>query len=138
MKALWILPILLLLLPGAVSAVGYDNFTAPTIDYDIREGQYNQYWLTDLTSFPVYGLIYAICKPFIDIFGYWFFAILYFVYLGTSYLRTGSVTLPVTVGLISGTVWGAIMPPETFVVGYVLLATGIVTILIKFYMRDNL
>ncbi len=63
---------------------------------------------------------------------------LWFLYLGISYMRTGDVTLPLTVGLISGAVWGAIMPPETFIVGYVMLATSIVAILMKLFLRDRL
>jgi len=117
--------------PGAITPPDLEN-------YDLRNGTYTQYWLDFSNGFPVYGLIYAICLPFINIFGYWFFAMLWFLYLGLSYMRTGDVTLPLTVGLISGTVWGAIMPPETFIVGYVMLATSIVAILMKLYLRDRL
>lgn len=134
----WLALALLALVSPAAAGISDGNFTAPEIDYDLRSGTYTQYWLDFSNGFPVYGLIYAICLPFINIFGYWFFAMLWFLYLGLSYMRTGDVTLPLTVGLISGTVWGVIMPPETFIVGYVMLAACIVAILMKLYLRDRL
>lgn len=134
----WLALALLALVSPAAAGISDGNFTAPEIDYDLRSGTYTQYWLDFSNGFPAYGLIYAICLPFISIFGYWFFAMLWFLYLGLSYMRTGDVTLPLTVGLISGAVWGAIMPPETFIVGYVMLATSIVAILMKLYLRDRL
>lgn len=125
---------------GLITVLGsVDAISPPDLgNYDLRNGTYTQYWLDFSNGFPVYGLIYAICLPFINIFGYWFFAMLWFLYLGLSYMRTGDVTLPLTVGLISGAVWGVIMPPETFIVGYVMLATSIVAILMKLFLRDRL
>jgi len=114
------------------------NASLLNIDYSFHNGTYTQYWMNMTGGYPVYGFIYAIVLPFTEFFGAWFYAILWFLFLGMTYLRTGSVTVPVTIGLISGTVWGALMPAETYLVGYLLLAVSITVIIVKLYLRDKL
>jgi len=129
-------------LPGPI--VIHPNINTTKIEeavnnYDPPTGGFTRYWLSDLTEgFPVYGFVFSIVAPFVDIFGYWFFVILWFVYLGGAYLRTGSTTLPLVVGLITGSVWGAIMPAESHLIAYVLLAISAVGLLMKIYVRDRL
>jgi len=121
-----------------VSAGGYDNFTWNASDnIDIWNGTYTRYWLNLTGGFPWYGIMYAIVAPFMDIMGAYFFAVMWFLYLTITWFRTGNVTMPLVVGIISGTMFGALMPPEVQTIGYVILGICGATILVRLYMRDR-
>lgn len=125
---------LLALIPNAQALPDFSNIT---IEFpDIGNGTFTRYWFDpDTNVLDIWGFIYSLVLPFIQIFGYWIFAIVWFLYLGGVYWRSGDVTLPLVIGMISGCVMGVIMPPEAQFVGTILFALGLVGISIKYLIE---
>ena len=113
------------------------NFTALNISYDFRTGTFTQYYANWTDGFPVYGFAYGILKPLMNFFGYWTFAIFWFLYLGISYLRTGAVAMPLAVGMISAPVFGLLFPGEAVVVGVFIFAMASVVLFMKLFLREK-
>jgi hypothetical protein len=113
------------------------NFSALNISYDWRTGTFTQYYANWSDGFPVYGFAYGILKPLMNFFGYWTFAIFWFLYLGISYLRTGAVAMPLAVGMISAPVFGLLFPGEAVVVGIVVFALASVVLLMKLFLKER-
>jgi hypothetical protein len=108
-----------------------------TLDFpDIQNGTFTSYWFDPGSAvLNIWGFIYSLVLPFIQIFGYWVFAIIWFIYLGGVYWRAGDVTLPLVIGMISGSVMGIILPVEAQFVGIILFALGLVGVTIKYLIE---
>jgi len=77
------------------------------------------------------GLLYAVLAPFLDVFGYWFFAILYFLAVGMIWIRGQDITLPVVLGIIVGAAMSVALPAEAHMAGYILIGLGMAVILYR-------
>ena len=118
---------------SVAGAVNLDNVSIPDINY----GTYTQYWFNpDNQQFDAFGFGYSLIAPFLSIMGAWFFVILWSAIIYRSYERTGNVVMPVVLGLLTGTVWGVVIPAEAQMVWTIMICIGIAAIVGK-YMLDR-
>ena len=118
---------------SVAGAVNLDNVSIPDINY----GTYTQYWFNpDNQQFDSFGFGYSLIAPFLSIMGAWFFVILWSAIIYRSYERTGNVVMPVVLVLLTGTVWGVVIPAEAQMVWTIMICRGIAAIVGK-YMLDR-
>lgn len=116
-----------------VSALNLDNLSVPDFNY----GTYTQYWFhPDTHEFDGFGFAYSLIAPFTTIFGAWFFVIMWSAIIYRSYERTGNITMPIVLGLLTSTVWGVLIPQEAVMVWTVMFGIGIAALVAK-YMLDR-
>ncbi len=77
------------------------------------------------------GLLKAVIAPFLDIFGYWFFAIMYFLALGMLWIKNQNVYIAAIIGMIVGFAMRTLLPPEAHSVAYLFIALGIASIVFR-------
>ncbi|MFA5103464.1 MAG: PKD domain-containing protein, partial [Candidatus Thermoplasmatota archaeon] len=83
--------------------------------YDVCNGTYTKYWMSDICeegNFSTYGFVYSLTAPLMSVFSYWIFLIIWLTYLAMVWIRTGDVTLPLVIGIISSAVWSYLFPAE--------------------------
>jgi len=105
-----------------------------TIQYDMANGTYLQYWLFNVTTFgdiPVYGFAYGIMAPLMNVWGYWVFVIFWLAYLFIVWIRTSDIGLPIVIGLLTAGVWGLFFPPEAMQFAYLMFGLSIAALLTK-------
>jgi PKD repeat protein len=105
-----------------------------TIQYDMANGTYLQYWLFNVTTFgdiPVYGFAYGIMAPLMNVWGYWVFVMFWFAYLFIVWIRTSDIGLPIVIGLLTAGVWGLFFPPEAMQFAYLMFGLSIAALLTK-------
>lgn len=107
-------------------------------NYDLYNGTYLKYWLFNFTrtgnlSMTDFG--YSLMLPFISIMGYWIFLLIYLTYLGMVWIRSGDVTLPLVIGLISAGIWGVVIPTQAYIMIGAMLAICMAVIIVKTF-RD--
>lgn len=103
-------------------------------DYNIDNGTYTQYWLSELMEtgdFPFYGFVYSLMAPIMNIFGYAIFLIIWLTYLFIVWIRSGEITMPLVIGVLTAGLWGTMFPPEAKYMAYVLLAICIGVIFVR-------
>lgn len=116
-----------------VSAINLENITIPDFNY----GTYTQYWFhPDTHAFDGFGFAYSLIAPFTTIFGAWFFVIMWSAIIYRSYERTGNITMPIVLGLLTSTIWGVLIPQEAVMVWTVMFGIGIAALVAK-YMLDR-
>jgi len=116
-----------------VSAINLDNVTIPDFNY----GTYTQYWFhPNTTEFDGFGFAYSLVAPFTTLLGAWFFVIMWSAIIYRSYERTGNITMPIVLGLLTSTVWGVLIPQEAIMVWTVMFGIGIAALVAK-YMLDR-
>ena len=132
-RVLAMLCILLVLpiVPGM--AVNIDNVTIPDFNY----GTYTRYWYNpDNQQFDAFGFGYSIVAPFTALLGPWFFVLIWSAIIYRSYERTGTIVLPIVLGLLTGPIWGVLIPQEAAMVWLVMFGIGIAALITK-YMIDR-
>ena len=113
-------------MPVAADAVNYTGLTAP----DYANGTYTRYWMAN-TTFDGFGFAYSLALPFIGLVGMWFFVLLWFAYLARCWIRSGDVTIPIVVALITGPIIGVVFPPEAAMAGQVMFGLAIAATVVK-------
>ena len=137
-----ILLIALLALPAPAAADGLLNLTMPDppnisiniTPWDPESSYYTRYWFDwndGVGTFQPYGFLQSIVRPLTDIFGYWIFCILWFIYLWGVWARERAIELTIVMMLITGPLWGLLLPPESYFYGYICLALGIAAIILR-------
>lgn len=112
------------------------NFNA-SFEYDINNGTYTQYWLNETVTtgtFPLYDFAVSLLLPILNIFNYWFFLLIYFTYLLITWIRSGEIYMPLTIGILSAGLFGLVFPPEAKAVGLVLFALCLAVILTDIFI----
>lgn len=123
--------IVLPIVPGM--AVNIDNVTIPDFNY----GTYTRYWYNpDNQAFDAFGFGYSIVAPFTTLLGPWFFVLIWSAIIYRSYERTGTIVLPIVLGLLTGPIWGVLIPQEAAMVWLVMFGIGIAALITK-YMIDR-
>jgi hypothetical protein len=105
-----------------------------TIQYDMANGTYLQYWLYNVTTFgdiPIYGFAYGIMAPWMNVWGYWTFVIIWLAYLFIVWIRTSDIGLPIVIGLLTAGVWGIFFPPEAMQFALLMFGIAIAALLTK-------
>ena len=108
-----------------------------SFDYDINNGTYTKYWLNETIttgSFPMYDFAVSLLLPILNIFNYWFFLLIYFTYLLITWIRSGEIYMPLTIGIISAGLFGLVFPPEAKAVGLILFALCMAVIFTDIFM----
>ena len=115
------------------AAVNIDNVTIPDFNY----GTFTRYWYNpDNQQFDAFGFGYSLIAPFTSLMGAWFFLFLWSAIVYRSYEKTGNITMPVVVGILTSTVWGVLIPQEGAMVWQIMLGIGIAVLIAK-YMIDR-
>lgn len=115
------------------SAMNIENISIP----DFNSGTYTRYWYNpDNEQFDAFGFGYSIVAPFTTLMGAWFFVLLWSAIIYRSYEKTGNVTMPIVLGLLTSTIWGVLIPQEAAMVWSVMFGIGITALIAK-YMLDR-
>lgn len=122
--------------PTPTATAGPINTSAvPTSPIDFKNGTYTKYWInTTAGGIDFMGLGYAVFLPFINLMGYWWFAYIYFLYLGAVWFRGQRVSLPLTIGFLAAGTWGVLMPPEVQFVANIIFALAIVAVMMRYLL----
>ena len=131
MKIKLIIILLLALIVPAVSAINFENLTQP----DFNNGEYTRYWYQDNKVFDGFGFAYSLVAPFTSILGPWFFAIVWSALIYRSYDKTGTITMPIVLGILTASVWGVVIPSEAVMVWTTLFGIGIAAIVVKYLVE---
>lgn len=116
-----------------VSAVALENISVP----DLNTGTYTRYWYNpDNQQFDGFGFAYSLIAPFLVLLGPWFFVFVWSAIIYRSYERTGNITMPIVLGLLTSTIWGVVIPQEAAMVWGVMFGIGIAALIAK-YMLDR-
>ncbi len=136
----------LIFIPSTAAADGLLNITAPDppqininiTPWDPETSYFTRYWFNYETGdFQPYGFLQSITLPFTDIFGYWFFCILWFIYLWGVWARERAIELTIVMMLITGPLWGLLLPPESYLYGLICLAMGISAVIYRLIKKGN-
>lgn len=141
--------ILFLLLTGIAliappAAAASTSLTPPDITFpqlnispwDPESGYYTRYWFDyEEGTWQPYAFLQSIMMPFTDLLGYWVFVILWGVYLFGVWNRERSIELTLVIMLISGTMWGLLLPPETYQYFYLCIAMGLAAVVYKLFKK---
>lgn len=123
----------LLLIPMSAAAINLDNVSVP----DMNGGTFTRYWFNaENQQFDGFGFGYSLIAPMLVLLGPWFFVLLWSAIIYRSYERTGNVTMPIVLGLLTSTVWGVVIPQEAAMVWSTMIGIGIAAIVAK-YMIDR-
>lgn len=127
--------ILAIVIFGAVVSPAAANFTIIDIPpWNPETGTYTGFWFDYETGdFLPYGFLQSLTAPFTGIIGYWFFLAVWAIYIYGVWNRERSIELTLVMMLLSGTFWGALLPPESFIYLYLFIAMGIAAIIFKIY-----
>jgi len=107
------------------------------IGFDFANGTYLHYWINgSVTELPVYGFIWSLILPLWNFFGWWLFAIFWFVFVMGIYLNTQEVGLPLIAGAIAGTVMAVFFPWEAKIIAGLVLALCFAGLLIRAYYEQ--
>lgn len=121
------------LISQPVVALDLGNISVPNPE----TGKYTQYWFKNQSDFDGFGFAYSLTAPFTAILGPWFFAIIWSAIIYRSYEKTGTITMPLVLGILTGTVWGAVFPGEATMVWTILFGIGLAAITIKYLVERD-
>ena len=128
-----ILIILTVLQVGVVSALNLENISIPDYNY----GTFTQYWYhPDAEVFDGFGFAYSMIAPLTTVWGAWFFVVIWSAIIYRSYEKTGNITMPIVLGILTSTIWGVLIPQEAAMVWTTMLGIGIAALIAK-YMLDR-
>lgn len=97
-------------------------------------GIYTSYWFDyENGDFMPYGFLQSLTVPWTDLIGYWFFLAIWGVYIYGVWQRERAIEMTLVMMLLSGTIWGLLLPPESYTFLYLFLAMGIAAIIFKLY-----
>ena len=96
---------------------------------------FTRYWYQNNTDFDGFGFSYSLISPFMVLIGPWFFAILWSAMIYRSYEKTGTITMPIVLGILTASVWGVVIPDEAVMVWTVLFGIGIAAIVLKYLVE---
>lgn len=97
-------------------------------------GIYTSYWFDYETGdFMPYGFLQSLTVPWTDLMGYFFFLAIWGVYIYGVWQRERAIEMTLVMMLLSGTIWGLLLPPESYTFLYLFLAMGIAAIIFKLY-----
>lgn len=122
---------LLVALISGVTAINFENITVP----DLNTGKFTRYWYQDNEVFDGFGFSYSLIAPFLSILGPWFFAIIWSAMIYRSYEKTGTITMPIVLGILTGTVWGVVLPEQSIALWSNLFGVGLAAIVIKYLVE---
>ena len=101
-----------------------------------QNDHYTQYWFNwGNETFAPYSFLESVTLPFTDAIGYWFFLIIWGAYLFGIWNRAMSLEIIVVTMLILCPLWGALLPPESYLVGMICLAIGLAAIAFKLFKK---
>jgi len=123
----------------AVPTTGYSQWTNSkeydlSYEYDLKTGTYTQFWLYELCNsgeFPLYGFVYSLFLPIMNIFGYAIFLIIWGVYMFIVWIRSGSIIMPLTIGGLSVGIWAMVFPDNVLMIIMLLFILMGASMLIK-------
>lgn len=100
-------------------------------------GEYTKYWFDyDGTGdFLPYSFLMSITQPYTQVIGSWFFIALWLVYVLGVWNRERGIELTIVMMLITGSLWGLLMPFESFWTILVMMAIGITGIIFRLIKR---
>ena len=99
------------------------DISTSAVRYNPANGTFLRYWInTSSTELPVRDYIWALILPLWLFFGWWIFAILWFVFLVGVWIRSEDIGMILIVGGVTGSVLVAFFPWEAKVVGTLILA----------------
>lgn len=97
-------------------------------------GIYTSYWFDyENGDFMPYGFLQSLTVPWTDLMGYFFFLAIWGVYIYGVWQRERAIEMTLVMMLLSGTIWGLLLPPESYTFLYLFLAMGIAAIIFKLY-----
>lgn len=137
---------LLSLLIHPAAADGLQDITLPDppeininiTPWDPETSYYTRYWFDYQTGqFQPYAFLQSITLPFTDIFGYWFFCILWFIYLWGVWARERAIELTVVMMILTGSLWGLLLPPESYLYGLICMAMGITAVIFRLIKKGS-
>lgn len=119
----------LLVMPAAA------NFTIIDIPpWNPETGIYTSYWFNYTSGeFLPYGFLQSLTVPWTDMLGYFFFLAIWGVYIYGVWQRERAIEMTLVMMLLSGTMWGLLLPPESFIFLYLFIAMGIAAVVFKLY-----
>lgn len=139
--------LLMLIYPAAADNSSQFNYSFPTPEYTFtpvnvtpwypQTGEYSRYWFDydDTGDFLPYSFLSSVALPYTDILSGWFFVGLWIVYLVGVWNRERGIELTIVMMLITGSLWGLLMPFESFWVLLVMMALGISAIVFRLVKR---
>lgn len=131
-KALIILGILI---AGILINPASANFTVIDIPpWNPETGVYTSFWFDyENGDFLPYGFLQSLTVPWTDIIGYWFFLAIWGIYIYGVWNRERAIEMTLVMMLLSGTMWGLLLPPESYLYLYLFIAMGIAAVVYKLY-----
>lgn len=125
------LAILMTVLTGAAAA---DPLVMDIPGWSPETGIYTSFWFDYQTGeFMPYGFLQSLTVPFQDVMGYWFFLLIWGTYIFGVWNRERGIELMLVVMLLTGGIWGVLLPPESYLYLYLFMAMGIAGILWKVF-----
>lgn len=111
------------------------NFTIIDIPpWNPETGIYTSYWFDYETGdFMPYGFLQSLTVPWTDLMGYFFFLAIWGIYIYGVWQRERAIEMTLVMMLLSGTIWGLLLPPESYTFLYLFIAMGIAAIVFKLY-----
>lgn len=126
-----ILAILMTCLMGAAAA---DPIIMDIPGWSPETGVYTSFWFDYQTGeFLPYGFLQSLTVPWTDMMGYWFFLIIWGIYIFGVWNRERGIELMLVVMVLTGGIWGALLPPESYAYLYLFMAMGMAGILWKVF-----
>lgn len=131
-KALIILGILI---AGILINPASANFTVIDIPpWNPETGVYTSFWFDyENGDFLPYGFLQSLTVPWTDIIGYWFFLAIWGIYIYGVWNRERAIEMTLVMMMLSGTMWGVLLPPESYLYLYLFIAMGIAAVVYKLY-----
>ena len=126
-------------------AIGCLCFITPTAAVDMQLPALPQTQTVNLTeydffennSFDVFGFMKGMLSPFLDIFGSYFYVIVYGLCILLVWMRSRSLTLVSMMLAVSVPVWSVWLPQEMFIPLLMVIILGIAACLYKLFKSKN-
>ena len=96
-----------------------------------------EYDFFENNSFDVFGFMKGMLSPFLDIFGAYFYVILYGLCILLVWMRSRSLTLVSMMLAVSVPVWSVWLPQEMFIPLLMVIILGIAACLYKLFKSKN-
>ena len=120
-------------------------FITPTAAVDMQLPALPQSQTVNLTeydffennSFDVFGFMKGMLSPFLDIFGSYFYVIVYGLCILLVWMRSRSLTLVSMMLAVSVPVWSVWLPQEMFIPLLMVIILGIAACLYKLFKSKN-
>jgi hypothetical protein len=124
----------MLLVPAAVTATAI-NWSEVAVNEDPGNASYVRHFIDPgAQGLDPFNFSMGLAGPFIAIFGYWTFAIVWFAYLARCWMKSGDVIIPIVVGIGSAGIMGTMMPAEGQFVAAVMIAVAVTAAVVRVYV----